>query len=227
MTAMLVVCAALAACTTPAPAPEPPVPAVREADPVPTEDATAEPAVAAIVARPEALELRDAGGAVVATYDYLGDPRAAIDAVTELLGEAPVTEDHPGSSHFPPNTAHRWESLVLWEQRRDDRWANVEYSLFSPRFLVEFTGPSAFGIELTTTQGIHAGEPWPELLAEPGLTTNPSGCSGSYLEAVEVTGVNPDGGAYSVPVVVDFRPSADDAVIARIGAPVPALDGCA
>jgi len=92
---------------------------------------------------------------------------------------------------------------------------------------VEFTGPSALGVELTTVQGVHAGEPWADLLVEPGLATNPSGCSGPYLEFVEVDGVNPDGTPYTTRVSVDFRPTADESAVARVGAPVPVYDGCA
>ncbi|GAA1059693.1 hypothetical protein [Agromyces bracchium] len=186
-----------------------------------------EATVTTIVARPEAVELRDAAGAVVEEYAYLDDPAEVVSAFTELVGTTPIAEDHEGSSHFPPNTSYRWEGLVLWEQRHVDRWEPVEYSITNPRFLIEFTSPSAVGVELTTEQGIQAGDPWSDVLEEPGLVTNPTGCSGPYVDFVELTGVNVDGGAYSIPIVVDFRPTADEALVARVGAPVPSTEECA
>ena len=203
---------------TEAPSPEP------DAAPIPADPLES---VTSIVARPEALELRDDAGVVVQEFDYLGDPDAAVGALTEVLGADPVAEERPGDGHYPPSTAHRWEGLALWEQRHEGRWAEVEHSILRPRFMVEFTGPSALGIDLTTVQGVHAGEPWADLLAEPGLATNPSGCSGPYLDFVEVDGVNADGTPFTVRVSVDFRPTADESVVARVGAPVPASDGCA
>lgn len=216
--------------TTPSPSPTASAPA-SAATPTPT-PAEAEPggsadAVIAIVARPESLELRGAGGAVVEELDYLGDPHAAVSAIAAALGAAPVDEAHPGDSHYPPSTAHRWEGLTLWEQRHEGRWEEVEHSILRPRFLVEFTGPTALDVELTTEQGVHAGSPWGALLAEPGLQTNPSGCSGPYLDFVQVDGANADGTGYTVKVTVDFRPTGDESGIARIGAPVPAFDSCA
>jgi hypothetical protein len=217
-------CAAGAPASTPTPTAEPtpapsaPVTPTAEPDPLTT--------VTAIVARPETIELRDAAGVLVDEFSYLDDPVAVIGAITALLGTDPVSEDEPGHPHAPPNTAHRWEAFTLWEQRHADNWAHVEYSIFSPRFLVEFTGPSAFGVQLTTAQGVQVGHSWADLLAEPGLETNVP-CSGPYLDFVEIHGVNPDGGAYTARVGVDFRPTADEATVARVGAPIAVSGGCA
>ncbi|MRX42741.1 hypothetical protein [Agromyces kandeliae] len=224
------IAALLGACTAAPPqATAPPSPTADAATSTPTSSDPGQPdgTISAIVARPEWVELRDATGAVVDEFGYLDDPAEVVSAFSELLGTTPSTEDHEGNSHFPPNTSYRWEGLVLWEQRHVDRWEPVGYSITNPRFLIEFTGPSAVGVELTTQQGIQAGDPWSDLLSEPGLVTNPTGCSGPYVDFVELTGVNVDGGAYSIPIAVDFRPTADDARVARVGAPVPATEECA
>ncbi|WP_353827470.1 hypothetical protein [Agromyces sp. SYSU T0242] len=200
-------------------------------EPTPTNaEADADPdgapgALVSIVVRPETLELRDDRGAS-REYDYLGDPDEVVLALAEAFDAEPVLEEWAANSHFPPTTAHRWEGLVLWEHRHVDRWEEIEHSIFRPRFSIRFTGPSALGVELVTANGRHPGDPWDELLAAPGLRTNPSRCSGPYLDFIEVTRVDADGSDDVVPVVVDFWPTDDQALIASVGAPIPAWEDC-
>lgn len=61
------------------------------------------------------------GARGVQELDYLSDPDAAVRALTVVLDVDPVAEEHPGSSHHPPSTAHRWDALTLWEQRHEGR----------------------------------------------------------------------------------------------------------
>jgi hypothetical protein len=217
-------CVAGVPASTATPVPEPTsvstAPATPSAEPDPLATVTA------IVARPEAIELRDAAGIIVEEFSYLDDPGPVVATITELLGADPVVEDRSGNPHAAPSTAHRWDAFTLWEQRREGGWSSVEYSIFSPRFRVEITGPSAFGVQLTTDHGVQVGGSWAELLAEPGLGTNVP-CSGPYLDFVEVEGVDADGGAHVIRIGVDFRPTSDEATVARIGAPIAVSGGCA
>jgi hypothetical protein len=219
-------CVAGAPDSTPDPVPSAEPSAAPSTPDMPTAEPDPLMTVTAIVVRPETMELRDASGTVVEEFSYLDDPAQVIGAITVLLGGEPVAEDLPGHSHAPPSTAHRWDAFTLWEQRHEDGWAPVEHSIFSPRFRVELTGPIVSGVQLTTAQGVQAGQPWADLLAEPGLATDLP-CSGPYLDFVEIHGVNPDGGAYTARIGVDFRPTADEATVARVGAPIAVSPGCA
>lgn len=224
---------ALTGCIGPTPTPTPTPDAVPPTSAVPTQ--SAEPVdplttVTAIVARPEALELRDENGGIVATLDYLSAPADAVATLTTAFGSVPADEDYDGSSHFPPSTAHRWDGFELWEQRYVDRWEGVvdELSLARPAFMVQFAAAAARDISLSTAGGHQAGGGWDELLAVPDLRHNPSECSGPYLDFIEQPRVTADGVPYTLKVSVEFRPTEDSSTIRSIGAPVPVYeDGCA
>jgi hypothetical protein len=224
---------ALAGCFGPTPAPTP-TPDATSPRPTATAAPTAEPvdpltSVTVLVARPDALELRDASGTVVRSLDYLSAPADAVATLTTAFGSAPVDEAYDGSSHFPPSTAHRWDGFELWEQRYVGRWEGVvpELSLDRPAFMVLFNAASAGGMELSTVEGRHAGEGWDDLMAAPGLRLNPSDCSGPYLDYLEQDVVNADGEPYVRTVSVEFRRDEDSASISSIAAPIGVYDGCA
>lgn len=225
---------ALTACTSPSPSPTQPTPSASEppiaASPTPTADADPLTTVTSLVVRPEALQLVAADGAVVTELDYLGDATAAIEAVTTVFGSAPADEEFRGTSHFPPSTAHRWEGFTIWEVRYVDNWVDVPgrgETLGMPAFRVQFTGPEAFGIVLSDVGGRRVGGSWDELMGEPGIQTNPSGCSGPYVDFVSQPRATPDGTPFVQKVSVDFQPSDDRATIARIGAPMTVHEnGC-
>ncbi|MEF3404295.1 hypothetical protein [Agromyces sp. CCNWLW203] len=228
---LLVTACLLAGCSA---APEPPASStVASKTPSATPTATVDPidTVVALVARPEALELRDASGEVVVELDYLGDVDAAIAAIERVLDEAPVDEEFRGSNHFPPSTAHRWGGFELWERRYVDRWADFETrerTLGMPSFSVQFTGPEAVGVALLTEEGVVAGASWAELEATPGLQSNPSGCSGPYLDYVTFDETWPDGTVHEARYGVDFTASADESIVERVRAPLRVnQEGCA
>jgi hypothetical protein len=224
----------LSSCVAPSPTPVPtsstPVPSTA-ADPTPTAEADPLSTVAALVMRPEVLQLAAADGAVVAELDYLSAPVDAITALSAVFESEPTDEEFPGSGHFPPSTAHRWGDFTLWEQHYVDNWANVAEAgpnLFLPAFKVQYTGPEAMGVMLKDVDDRHVGGSWADLMSDPGLLTNPSGCSGPYVDYVTFEVERPDGVHYAQKVSVDFVSTDDDASIERIGAPMPVYeDGCA
>ena len=224
---------ALSGCFGPTPTPTP-TPDAASPRPTPTATPPAEPVdplttVTSIVARPEAVELRDATGAVVVALDYLSPPADAVATLTTVFGREPVDESYDGSSHFPPSTAHRWDGFELWEQRYVGRWEGVvpELSLDRPAFMVLFNAASAGELELSTVDGRHAGESWDDLMAVQGLRLNPSDCSGPYLDYIEQDDVNADGEPYVGTVSVEFRRDQDSTSIASIAAPIGVSPGCA
>lgn len=173
---------------TPSPTPtadaRPPAPT---AAPTPT----AEPAdrlttVVALVARPEALELLDGSGTVVASLDYLGTAAEAVAQLSTVLGEAPVTEPYEGGNHNPAGVRHTWDDAIEIDERfyPEERRAGLPSQLVWPRFAVSFLAPAIRGIDLTTATNVHVGDGF-EALGEqidPDLRT----CEGWALEYVEV-----------------------------------------
>lgn len=207
---------------TPTAAPTPTPAPIEQVDPLTT--------VTTLVATPEALQLRDGSGAVVASLDYLSDAAPAIATLQTVFGTAPVSEEYQGSNHHAPSTAHRWGGFELWEQRYVERWEGLgtPASLFRPGFRVEFTAADSEDVDLVTDDGHHVGDSWAELLAEPELRTNPTGCSGPYLDFMEVSVVWSDGTEHVNKVGVDFLPSDDESVVSAVRAPMAIHeDGCA
>lgn len=94
-------------------------------------------------------------------------------------------------------------------------------TLFLPAFKVQFTGPEALGIALSDLDGRQVGGSWAELMSDPGILSNPSGCSGPYVDYVTFDVAPPEGEPYAQKVSVDFVPTDDAASIERIGAPMP------
>lgn len=187
-------------------------------------------AVTTVLARPEALELQDASGVVVESLGYLSESETALAVLTDVFGEAPVDTEYPGGSHDAPSTAHRWGAFELWEARYVDKWEGLgtPASFYRPSFRVRFTGAESAGITLATVDGVGAGSAWSELDSFPELQTNPSGCSGPYLDFVEFPETWPDGTEHVRKVAVEFQPSEDGASIGMVRAPVPVYeDGCA
>ncbi|MFC9561093.1 hypothetical protein [Agromyces sp. NPDC056965] len=180
-----------------------------------------------IVARPQALELRDESGAVVASLDYLGDAAEAIATLETVFGAAPESEEYPGNSHYTPGTAYQWGGMELRQPEYTGEMAGLPRSYYLPSFSVRFTAPTSGDAELTTDEGYQVGTVWTDLVAEPALQTNPSGCSGPYLDFVEVPMSDSDGTAYDQRVAVVFRPSEDELTVASISAPLEIHDECA
>lgn len=201
---------------TPAPAPNP---TADSGDPLST--------VVGIVARPEVLELRNAAGAIVASLDYLGDPLDAEIALEAVFGAPAESETYPGNSHNPGGMVHRWGGLELWQPQYEGELAGMPRSYYQPSFFVHFTAATSGEVELATEDARQVGDPWSELLAASGLQTNLSGCSGPYLDFVEIAKTDIDGREYAQRVAVVFRASEGDVTIARIAAPVEIHDECA
>lgn len=227
---LLVLTGCAAPSTVVSPSPASPAAA---ASPTPTPTAMADPltTVTTLVMRPEALQLVDRSGEVVAELGYLSEASESLDALAEVFGSEPIDEEYRGGSHDAPSTAHRWAGFTLWEMRYVDNWADVESAgsnLYLPAFRVQFTAPEAFGVALTDLGGRQVGGSWADLTSDPAIQTNPSGCSGPYVDFISQPETWPDGTEHVQKVSVDFQPDEAEAFIARIGAPMSVHeDGCA
>lgn len=218
-------CAAEAA-PDPTSKPTRPVPTSSEAAPaipVPTLDPLA--GVASIVARPDAVELRDADNAVIKTLSYMGQPAEAIATLTTVFGAPPVDEPYDGGNHRPDGIMHAWEGFVLDERFYDEQKRideELDY-LGWPRFAVYLDAPEAFGKRLASVQGIQAGDSWDEASAAPEFNSDLYTCVGTPIDTFDL--VSPKGDDVTATVVL--TENEESGTVKWVGAPEMVTDGCA
>lgn len=213
---------------TPDPTSKPmrPVPESSEAAPsvpVPTLDPLTR--VASIVARPDAIELRDAGNAVIKTLSYMGQPAEAIATLTTVFGAPPVDEPYDGGNHRPDGIMHTWEGFVLDERFYDEqRRIDEELDFLTwPRFAVYLDAPEAFGKTLASVQGIQAGDSWESASAAPEFNSELYTCIGTPIETLDL--VSPAGDDRTATVVLTEND--ENGTVKWVGAPEMVADGCA
>ncbi|MFC9561094.1 hypothetical protein [Agromyces sp. NPDC056965] len=224
---VLAMAATLSGCFGPPPTPTTTPPTASEIPTeIPTETSTPDPmaSVVALVARPKALELRDADGGVVMALDYMSVPSEAIAVLTDLLDAPPVDESYRGTNHTPPGVFHAWDDLVIDERFYDeDRRNGTELDYIWPRFAVYFDEPTVQGLDLTSEQGFHAADPWSSLDGDPVFDASLWTCVGTPIETLDFA--RPDGQPETATVVA--TPTDDGSAVKRLGAPVMLADGCA
>lgn len=212
----------------------PVVTSLPDATPVPTAEprSTAEPVdplttVVRLVARPEGLELRAEGDRVVTTLDYMSQPADAITTLTTVFGTPPVDEPYPGNNHRPAGVFHHWDMFVLDERHYDEarRLADGYDWLVWPRFAVYFDGPAAGGLTLSSSSGLQAGDAWTDAESDAGFDPDLWTCTGTSIEAVEVSVASEGREHERVNVVV--LPTDDGSQVKWIGAPEMEATGCA
>ena len=147
--------------------------------PAPTAPPAEEPVIAAIVVRPEHLDLQDRSGAVVRTlsYDLAADEFVA--ALSLVFGGEPAVEEYPGSCcESRPTTFYKWDEFQVGDDHMG-RFADDDHSVWIPEggpdyanmnLFLQVTGPEVRGIAITTTPGFEVGDDVGELagrLSEP------------------------------------------------------------
>lgn len=203
---------------TPPPA-SAPTPTADPSDPLTT--------VAALVVRPEALELHADDGTLVTTLDYMSSPSDAVAALSTVFGSPPIDEPYPGNNHRPAGVYHRWDLFVLDERYYDEarRQADGYDWLVWPRFAVYFDGPAVDGVTLSSSNGLQAGDAWADAETDPGFDAGLRTCTGTSIEAVEVAVPSGRLGPDRANVVV--ARTDDGSHVKWIGAPEMEADGCA
>lgn len=164
-----------------------------EPSPTPTAAAGDESVIAAIVVRPENLDLQDGSGAVVRTlsYDLAADEFVA--ALSLVFGGEPAVEEYPGSCcESRPTTFYRWDDFQVGDDHMG-RFADEDQSVWIPEdgpddanmnLFVQVTGPEVRGIAITTTPGFEVGDDLEELAAGLGQPYS----DGSFAEIAVETG---------------------------------------
>ncbi|MEI5582750.1 MULTISPECIES: hypothetical protein [unclassified Agromyces] len=188
-------------------------------------------AVVAIEVRPDGLELRDAGGAVVAEVDYMGDAAEAVATLTAVFAAEPVSEPVEGDLHFPGGVKHSWEGFELMETHYDEerRAADDLDNLLWPRLIALVRAPRVGGVDVTSTAG-RVGDRVDQL--DVAIDQELWTCSGW---AVEITGVTRASGATNtVGVSLSFSGAtgmrealpATDETVTLVRAPADVAEGC-
>ncbi|RZU64213.1 hypothetical protein EV379_0507 [Microterricola gilva] len=191
--------------------------------PIPTAEQQLE-RVAGLVARPDALELRDSDGAVVATLGYMSSPAEAIDVLSTVLGSQPASEEYSGNMHNPPGIYHSWGDFVLDERLYDEQMRidkQLDYLVW-PRFAVYFDASASNEMPLSSVQGIQAGDSWAFASEQPGFDSELFTCIGTPVEVLDITA--PDGTPAQATVIVV---ESDEGTVRWVGAPEMVADGCA
>lgn len=233
LTTVAALCAAavlsLSGCTS-APSPQPSTsqkPSTEASSPAPTPESDPLSTVTELLVRPQALELRNADGAVVQTLDYMSSPHEAVLVLSEVFGGPPSDEAYEGGNHAPGGINHSWNGFVLNERHYDDERRAEQESLSGdgldyvwPRFAVYFDAPTAHDIALTTTSGLQAGDSWESVAAVE--VTSPDGwtCVGTPIDLLKV-----ESSARTTAVVATQRD--DSPLVTWVGAPEAITDGCA
>lgn len=213
-------------------------PSATSASPTPTATQTATPTpdplagVVAMVARPQAIELRDASGAVVASLSYTSPVAETLAIMTTLLQGAPVDESYEGGNHNAPGVLHTWDDALVIDEVHYGEGVILDGrpSLGAPAFRVSFDAPEVRGLELTTAPGVHADASFAELgdLVDPDLWTcsgwaieyveSPSEHGGTVMHGVGLSNIEWDDSSERFQAQVDY--------VASIVAPVSVAAGC-
>lgn len=220
-TALLAV-VALSACA-PASSPDSPSgPSTGSASAPPTESTA--PAAASIDISAEAITVRDAGGAIIESYDYFQPTDEVVAGLTAVLG-APVDTPHPGGLESPPGVEHVWDGLRLYDSDTPgtvpdipNHWVFVDTATAGGLPIGSAPGiGSADGVQVgdllsTVTIGVTSGSPY----------VDPSSGLNTVVSQIGTVSIPPNPATsgerhYSVNVLSD----GDTGEIARLNAPAP------
>lgn len=156
-----------------------------------SEPAEAEPRIAAILVRADAVEYLDAsGGPIDAARDPYADPvDTVLVRLTELLGE-PAVETYESQFTEGTGTLHRWDGLDVVEYP-----AGIVADVpDAPTWGVQLEAASVGGLQLVTVGGLAVGDPAPDDLER-------TACNSLMAEVVGTVGVEVDG----TPTVTSIR----------------------
>ena len=153
---------ALSGCTFgTAPVPTPSPDAVASSTPTPTpEPVDPLTTVAAIVVRPEHLDLLDAAGAVVTTLSYDAESAEFIGTLSTVLGAEPTVSEHGASMETPPRTEYDWDGVQVSDDHEGDVPAEsgVNYGEVDMNVSVLFRAPTVGdGVAVRTVNGFQPG----------------------------------------------------------------------
>lgn len=187
-----VIVALLAGCTS---APEVSQGKPTEASsPTPTATDTPSPfaAVTSIVVRPEALELMDSSGTLVAALSYDAEVGSFVDALSALAGAEPSVTEYTAGSEVPARTEYSWGDFVVSDDHEvGDRRQDMNLS-------VTFLQPTIGGhVSVATIQGWQPGGDLGELARQMDEPYTGSGFDQIQAEHGDPIGPQTDGFTYS------------------------------
>lgn len=148
--------AALSGCASPASTTPSSSPAASEApapEPTPTPE---EPTAASVRVSTEAVEILDAEGEVLESFEYFDDETAPIvEALTEAFDSEPVVENVDGGVH-PSWTEHTWGGFAVWDYTTG-KWDGSAFPETNA-FRVVIQSAEENGIDIETKEGISVGD---------------------------------------------------------------------
>ncbi|TFD74256.1 hypothetical protein E3T54_15915 [Cryobacterium sp. Sr8] len=177
--------------------------------------------VTTIVVRPEALELMDESGSLVASLTYEDPLAAMLSALSVVVGEEPATASYEGGLERPAGQTYSWAGLTLTDYLPPEGkfLGESDYSL-------DFTaGQVGDGVAITTESGSTVGDDMDAVADELGLSVNRDFASAGHLFFLievgpELTTPAGDNIEYPNAWAVHVSSTSGSGVINNIGAPV-------
>ncbi|WP_166804945.1 hypothetical protein [Cryobacterium sp. Sr8] len=174
-----------------------------------------------IVVRPEALELMDESGSLVASLTYEDPLAAMLSALSVVVGEEPATASYEGGLERPAGQTYSWAGLTLTDYLPPEGkfLGESDYSL-------DFTaGQVGDGVAITTESGSTVGDDMDAVADELGLSVNRDFASAGHLFFLievgpELTTPAGDNIEYPNAWAVHVSSTSGSGVINNIGAPV-------
>lgn len=134
----------------------------RTATPAQPTSSTRPPApapVTGIFVSAESIELRDASGNRLSTFDYFQPASEVVAGLSQALGSAPILENLEGHNDVPPSTSYNWGGFVL----NDPSTGGTPP--YSSNTWVRVSSMAVNGVGISTVDGIAVGDSAAELEA--------------------------------------------------------------
>ncbi|TFC85945.1 hypothetical protein [Cryobacterium sp. TMT3-29-2] len=158
----------------PATATPDPIEAARPSTPAPVTD---------LLITATSLELRDASGTSLSTFDYFQPASELVAGLSTAFGSAPISERYEGGSEVPPGTGYIWSNILPADPKSPGPEGDFVLmdgvpggtSPHEPNTWVKVSSSTVKGVHISTVDGISVGDDAAEIAARYPDTANPQG----------------------------------------------------
>ncbi|TFC85947.1 hypothetical protein E3T28_15745 [Cryobacterium sinapicolor] len=109
-------------------------------------------AVTDIFVSATSIELRDASGKTLSTFDYFQPASEVVAGLSQALGSAPILDNFEGRNDVPPTTRYEWGGFLL----NDPLTGGMPP--FSSNTWVRVSSEAVNGVRISTVDGIAVGD---------------------------------------------------------------------
>ncbi|TFD32860.1 hypothetical protein E3T40_12340 [Cryobacterium sp. TMT1-19] len=130
------------------------------------------------------IELRDASGTTLSTFDYFQPAGELVAGLSTAFGSAPISEHFEGGSEVPPGTNYTWGDILPTGPESPTPW-DGDFVLVDgvpggtsphePNTWVKVSSSAVNGVQISTVDGIAVGDDAAEIAARHPDTARPQG----------------------------------------------------